>query len=389
MITKLWTNHFMRICIANMLLFVSLYMLFPVLPLEMADRLGVPVSDTGVMFLFFTLGMFLVGPFHAYLVDAYKRKNICMYSFAIMLAATAGYAFVSNMTELLLLSMAQGVAFSIATTAGITLAIDVTNPTKRSAGNAGFSWMVRLGMIIGVVLGIGLFYFGEGLSNVMQFKNILYASVAVAALGILFVSGVYVPFRAPIMTKVYSLDRFLLPRGWIPALNLILLAFVCGLIISLSHPFLNSTSISGLTLPIPFFAMVACGFLLSLPIKRLLFKGDKTFRIMLAGALLILVSMLILAPETLIIAAVLFGLGLGHIAPEFLMMLVKLSQHCQRGTANNTHLLSWEVGVALGIAAACNLDTDSLLLTAKITAILILLFFALITYPYYRKMKIR
>lgn len=389
MITKLWTNHFRRICIANMLLFISLYMLFPILPLEMADRLGVPVSDTGIMFLFFTIGMFLVGPFHAYLVDAYKRKNTCMYSFAMMLAATAGYAFVNSMTELLLLSMAQGVAFSIATTAGIALAIDVTNPTKRSAGNAGFSWMVRLGMIIGIVLGVGLFYFRKNLGDVMQFSNILYASVAVAALGILFVSGVYVPFRAPIMTKVYSLDRFLLPRGWIPALNLIILAFGCGLIIPLAHPFLNSTLISGISLPIPFFAMVAGGFLLSLPIKHLLFKGDRTFRIMLSGALLILVSMLILSPETLVISAIVFGLGLGHIAPEFLMMLVKLSQHCQRGTANNTHLLSWEVGVALGIATACNLDTDGLLLTVKLNAILILLFFALFTYPYYRKMKIR
>ena len=33
-------------------------------------------------------------------------------------------------------------------------------------------------------------------------------------------------------------------------------------------------------------------------------------------------------------AAVLMGLGLGLVTPEFLMMFVKLSQHCQRGTAN-------------------------------------------------------
>lgn len=44
-------------------------------------------------------------------------------------------------------------------------------------------------------------------------------------------------------------------------------------------------------------------------------------------------------------AAVLMGLGLGLVTPEFLMMFVKLSQHCQRGTANTTHLLAWELGV--------------------------------------------
>ena len=79
MAVKLWTVHFMRICVANLLLFISLYILFPVLSVEMADRLGVPVAQTGVIFLFFTLGMFLIGPFHAYLVDAYKRKYVCMF----------------------------------------------------------------------------------------------------------------------------------------------------------------------------------------------------------------------------------------------------------------------------------------------------------------------
>ena len=104
MAVKLWTVHFMRICVANLLLFISLYILFPVLSVEMADRLGVPVAQTGVIFLFFTLGMFLIGPFHAYLVDAYKRKYMCMFSFALMVAATAGYTFVTNVTELVLLS---------------------------------------------------------------------------------------------------------------------------------------------------------------------------------------------------------------------------------------------------------------------------------------------
>lgn len=56
MAVTLWTAHFIRICIANLLLFVSLYVLFPVLSVEMADRLGVPVAQTGVIFLFLHWG---------------------------------------------------------------------------------------------------------------------------------------------------------------------------------------------------------------------------------------------------------------------------------------------------------------------------------------------
>ena len=67
----------MRVCIANFLFFVSLYMLLPVSPLEMSERLHVPISHTGTMFLMMTVGMLLVGPFHAYIIDAFKRKLVC------------------------------------------------------------------------------------------------------------------------------------------------------------------------------------------------------------------------------------------------------------------------------------------------------------------------
>ena len=40
---------------------------------------------------------------------------------------------------------------------------------------------------------------------------------------------VYVAFRAPIGVGYCNLDRFLLLRGWLPALNLVLIAFIPGI----------------------------------------------------------------------------------------------------------------------------------------------------------------
>lgn len=391
MAVKLWTVHFMRICVANLLLFISLYVLFPVLSVEMADRLGVPVAQTGVIFLFFTIGMFLIGPFHAYLVDAYKRKFVCMFSFAVMVAATAGYAFVSNMTELILLSTAQGLAFGIATTAGITLAIDITNSTLRSAGNISFSWMARLGMIIGIILGVWLYQ-----SN--SFESLLTVSVIIGGVGILTVAGVYVPFRAPIVTKLYSFDRFLLLRGWVPALNLVLITFVPGLLIPLVHPFLNDSVLGYTGVPVPFFVGVGAGYLVSLVLVRLFslpalsFLKETTMRVVIMGlALETLAMSLLVAGSPIGVPSVLLGLGLGLVMPEFLTIIVKLSYHCQRGTANTTHLLASEVGLSLGIAVACYLDMDTqrMLNIGQIIAPVALLFFLLITYPYYKKKKVR
>ena len=378
MAVKLWTVHFMRICVANLLLFISLYILFPVLSVEMADRLGVPVAQTGVIFLFFTLGMFLIGPFHAYLVDAYKRKYVCMFSFATMVAATAGYAFVTNITELILLSTVQGLAFGIATTAGITLAIDITNATLRSAGNVSFSWMARLGMIIGIVLGVWLY-------QSYSFKNLLSVSVITGAAGVLMVSGVYVP-------RLYSFDRFLLLRGWVPAINMILITFVPGLLIPLVHRFLNDSVWGSSGIPIPFFVGTGIGYLASLLLARLFILKEKTLRLVLVGIILEIVAITLLASGFPVgVPSILLGLGLGLVMPEFLVMFVKLSHHCQRGTANTTHLLASEVGFASGIAVACyfDLEADKMLYTGQVVAVIALIFFILVTYPYYKRKKVR
>ena len=385
MAVKLWTVHFMRICVANLLLFISLYVLFPVLSVEMADRLGVPVAQTGVIFLFFTLGMFLIGPFHAYLVDAYKRKSVCIFSFALMVAATVGYAFVTNITELILLSTVQGLAFGIATTAGITLAIDITNSTLRSAGNVSFSWVARLGMILGIILGVWLY-------QSYSFQNLLSVSVITGAAGILVVSGVYVPFRAPIVTKLYSFDRFLLLRSWVPAINMILITFVPGLLIPLVHPFLNDSVLGTTGIPVPFFAGVGIGYLVSLFLARLFFMKEKTLRLVIIGIGLEMLAMSLLNVTASVVApSILLGLGLGLIMPEFLVMFVKLSHHCQRGTANTTHLLASEIGISLGIAATCcmDMDTDKMLHVGQMVASIALVFFVIVTYPYYMKKKVR
>ena len=385
MAVRLWTVHFTRICIANLLFFISLYVLLPVLSVEMADRLGVPVARTGVIFLFFTLGMFLIGPFHAYLVDAYKRKYVCMSAIALMVVATIGYAFVTNLMELILLSAVQGLAFGIGTTAGITLAIDITNSTLRSAGNVSFSWTARLGMIVGIILGVWLY-------RSYTFQNLLTVSVITGLMGILVLWGVYVPFRAPIVTKLYSFDRFLLLRGWIPAINLILITFVPGLLIPLVHPSLTDFVLGNIRIPVPFFAGAALGYIVSLFLARLPFLREKTLRLVIVGiGLEMLVMSLLNTALSIGVSSVLLGLGLGFILPKFLVMFVKLSHHCQRGTANTTHLLASEVGISLGIATACylDLDTGTMLYTGQIVASIALLFFILGTYPYYIRKKVR
>lgn len=72
----------------------------------------------------------------------------------------------------------------------------------------------------------------------------------------------------------------------------------------------------------------------------------------------------------------------------FTKMFVKLSHHCQRGTANTTCYLAMETGLLAGLATACRLaDAYLLYHAAGVATILAIFFFALLTYPYYKKKK--
>lgn len=140
----------------------------------------------------------------------------------------------------------------------------------------------------------------------------------------------------------------------------------------------------------PFFTGTGAGFIVSLlfgtsvfPKRKNLAVGNHWIRIGDSCFSLLGIE------ETIGISSVLMGLGLGFVMPEFLVIFVKLSHHCQRGTANTTHLLASEIGIALGIAASCDMNTDEMLFIGQIVAAIALLFFILITYPYYKKMKVR
>ena len=177
-----------------------------------------------------------------------------------------------------------------------------------------------------------------------------YFSILCSIFSILFALRVYVAFRAPIGVGHCNLDRFLLLRGWLPALNLVLIAFIPGIALLL--------------------------------IKQ----GDY-------AALFFLVVLVVLTIP-------------------FTKIFVKLSQHCQRGTANTTCHLAMETGILIGLAVCCFLSdhgemyseftdgtgiadiylyTDFQLIykVIGIGILVVLAFFFLLTYPYYKRKKVR
>ena len=156
-------------------------------------------------------------------------------------------------------------------------------------------------------------------------------------------SGVYVPFRAPIVTKLYSFDRFLLLRGWVPAINLILITFIPGLLVPMVHPFLNDFVLGNTGIPVPFFVGTALGYIVSLFFARLFSR--KTLRLVIIGLGLEIVAMSLLNTDISIgISLRTLRTGLSFILPEFLVMFKAIpplptrnSQHHPSAGNRNRH----------------------------------------------------
>lgn len=205
---RLLAPGFLRMCMANTLLFMAVYML-----------MAQPMSEHHGAALPFLLGLFAAGPFHAYLGDAHKRKFVYMLGVLFMLPFPFLYETTPDIWLKAVCLFAYGACFAIAVTAGITITIDITPSPRRTRGNVVYALAGRIGMLLGLALSVCGFHTLQ--AEAMPWLLKTHAVMGIATL--LLAANVRVPFRAPIGTSLCNVDRFFLPHGWLPFLNLCLL----------------------------------------------------------------------------------------------------------------------------------------------------------------------
>ena len=124
---KLWTRDMVISSLSNFFLYISLYIMLPVLPLWMVQHWYCSYAEAGGAVAVFGLTMFLPGPCNSYIIDTYKRKSVCVITMALLAGVSLLYPYVATVGLVALLRMVQGALFSVVTmTTGSTLVIDVT-----------------------------------------------------------------------------------------------------------------------------------------------------------------------------------------------------------------------------------------------------------------------
>lgn len=370
----LWNKNFSLLIAANILLFIGVYMLFPLFFQWMVKEWRCTVSQASILVALFAPAMFIPGAFNNYLVDTFSRKQVCIRS-VIMLAAIGLISpYVHQLWMAVGLWMLQGVFFSLALMAtGSTLVIDVTPSSKRNAANRVFTWTSILSTIFGLLIGLN----GPSMLPILK---LLYLSSALCGCSAFLITMVQVCFRAPLDLPLCSFDRFILFRTLLPGLNMLCVPIVLGMVLSAMPDALFYLSIVG-------------GFIVYLLLRQFSSISQNGKLQVFLGQVLTLAGLVVLlvvdSGVHLQASGFLIGLGTGFSIGHFLQMMILLPMHCERGTSYQTFQLLWQLGFVAALAVAVSGFVFSTSREVYEGAILVciagLLFYQLYTCRYFKE----
>lgn len=392
----LWHRSFGLLVAANFFLTVSVYLLIPSLSEWLLQEFS-PLQ-TGLIMGSYGLGLFVLGPYCSFLVQHYRRNQVCILAiFFIVLLTLFTYFCKNNYQDwqvgpwlFVAVRFLFGAAFGVAQMVLCsTLVIDSCESFQRNRANYIMSWFGRFGVGVGPLLFL--------LLGLWVDIDVFLLTAAVACFSLLLIMMVRFPFRAPEDTQLRaSLDRFFLTEAWPLFLNMVMAMVVVGIVLAYIHS-------------VMFYIMLLCGFVVAILIEQVLLKQIRIS--ILLGLVLMFSSWLLIGTGIFMfatyIAPLCLGFGLGLVGSGFLLSFIKLSDHCQRGTSQSTFFLSWELGVSIGLFLGyAFLMPDSSSLSAEgvgqshifsqsgttlgmVLLLIALLFYVFFSYPWFLKHRNR
>ena len=347
---------------ANFTLFFAFYVLTPLLPLYLSEHFGATKDVIGLVLSGYTITALFFRPFSGYFVDSFPRRTVLMVCFGAFSIFFAGYLAASTLLLFTIVRTLHGGPFGALTVANSTAAIDVLPSSRRTEGIGYYGLSNNLSMAIAPTIGIFIYKYTD------SFDLLFWLAFFVACAGWLIDATVKFPEKDIVRNKSkLSWDRFFLVRGWLLGLNMVAFGFSFGVLSN--YLAIYGKEVMGITGGTgTYFLLCSVGLMASrlqggkaLREGRLTHNAGSGMVISLVGYTLFILmpalSSLFTLHSSLFTlvgyygSALLIGLGNGHMWPAFQNMTICVAQNNQRGTANSTILISWDIGMGLGILA--------------------------------------
>ena len=344
---RLWNSNYIKVWVANFMIFFSFMIVMPLLPLYLSEIFMANKHVIGLVLSGYTITALLIRPLSGYLVDSFSRKKILLISYFLFFIFFAGYIVATSLLLFTIIRTIHGAPMGTVTVANSTVAIDVLPSTRRAEGIGYYGLPTNLATAIAPTVGLLMYQYFH------SYDIVFIIALLTSGIGLYINSTVKLKERIIQTKKCHlSLDRFILLKGWSIGITLACLAFSYGIISTYLAIYgkeeLHMTSGTGI-----FFAILCFGLMTS----RII--GARTLRrnmIVLNCSLGIIISLF----GYFVFAAfhnywgyygsaLIIGLGNGHMFPAMQNMFISLAASSQRGTANSTLLTSWDIGIGLGV----------------------------------------
>ncbi|MBQ7984822.1 MAG: MFS transporter [Bacteroidales bacterium] len=344
---KLWNKEYWKVMTANFSLFFAFYLLTPLLPLYLSENFHATKDVIGVVLSGYTLTALISRPVSGYLVDSYPRKKVLLWCFFFFFIFFGGYLAAGSLVLFAIVRTLHGLPFGALAVANSTAAIDVLPSSRRNEGIGYYGLSNNLAMAIAPTAGLFIYRATD------SFDILFILSFVVAGLGFFVDSTLKLPKKELIKNKSkLSFDRFFLTRGWLLAVNMVFFGFCYGVLGSYLALYakerMNINSGTGV-----YFTLLSIGLILSRLQGN---KGLKEGKLTLNAAEGVIISsvgytLFVAMPNVygFYLSALFIGLGNGHMYPAFQNMFINIARHNERGTANSTILVAWDIGIGIGV----------------------------------------
>lgn len=344
---SVFTPAFLRVAATGFLVFATFQGLMAVLPLFMAAH-GMGVAEVGWAAGLFTVTAVVLRPSVGRELDRRGRRRLYLGGVLVIAAAFIMLPWATSISSILLLRVLHGLGWALASTAAGTLVQDVVPPSRRGEATGYYSNFTDLAMAAGPFVASAI---------MTQFGFSVFVWVCAGAL--LLGWAVLLPLREPRVSARRPPSELLVTTARLPAAVQLLMNLNFGTVMT----FLPLLAVRhGLTRPIAgvaaySFFYVAYAFTLLIargPLGRL---SDRRGRglVIVPGLVLLTVAAVSLthlaSVLTLVVSAILFGLGFGAAQPAVLAWTIERTAESSWGGAAGTYYAAFDLGIGLAALA--------------------------------------
>jgi MFS family permease len=383
---KLWSREFTALVSSNLLMASAFYALIPTLPVFLTGDLGISHAHAGLIMAAFSVSALLIRPLAGYLIDNYHRFLVFTLSLTVLTALYGIYPFLTGVAAMFLLRFMHGVTWGMCSSSTAPLVADAVPTSRLGEGMGIFSMSIPVGMTIGPMFGFEML---KGHGAAIMFFSVL----GVSALSLLIAFFAKTPAKT-IIRKKFVLTGLLNGEAVPLSVCMFFAMIAYGSIVVFVGVYAAQKGFSNAS---TFFLCFAAALFSSRIFLGKLFDRGYFFSLVLAGVILAVGGMLMLgwawSPNQFLAAGIVGGFGFGILMPTCQAAVNRLADPHERGAANSTYLVSYDLGTGVGSLLVGFLsDKITLAEIYRCTSLTIALsatIFVFIANPHYHRTKAR